>query len=78
MSNSYLGKSTWKSKLIGPALSIIAFIVTYFSNAFNFAETQPLSAIPAILFAIVILIISNNITTSLEIEKASEYSDRIL
>lgn len=77
MSNSYLEKSTWKSKLIGPILSIVIFIVTYFSNAFNFAETQPLSAIPAVLFAMVILIISNNITTSLEIQKASAYSERI-
>ena len=77
MSSKYLEKSTWKSKLIGPILSIIIFIVTYFSNAFNFAETQPLSAVPAVLFAIVVLIISNNITTSLEIEKASAHSNRI-
>ncbi len=77
MGINYLEKSTWKQKLIGPILSIITFVIMYFSNVLHFAETQPLSAIPAILFSIIVLIISNNITTSIEIQKTSDYSERI-
>lgn len=63
--------------LAGPVLALIAFIVTYFIDPLQFGEQQPLSAVPAFLLSIIILIINQNISTNKEMQKASIYSDRI-
>ena len=63
--------------LIGPILSLIAFIITYFIDPLNFGGQQPMAAVPAFLLSVVILIINQNINTNIEIRKASIYSGRI-
>lgn len=67
----------WAYTLAGPILALIAFVVTYYIDPLNFGDKQPLSAIPAFLLSIVVLIINQNISTNHEIQKASVYSDRI-
>jgi len=69
--------SKWIFALVGPTLAIVAFVVTFFLDPLNFGSQQPLAAIPAFLLSIVILIINQNINTNHEMQKASNYSDRI-
>ena len=67
----------WIYSFVGPVLSLIAFIITYFLDPLNFGNQQPISAIPAFLISIVILLISHNINTSYALRKSNLYSDRI-
>lgn len=75
MVNKYITR--WITILIGPILSLIAFVVTYYIDPLKFGTTEALSALPAFLLSIIILMITQNITNSLDIEKHSEFSDRI-
>ena len=67
----------WIIILGGPFLSIVTFLVTYYVNPLDFNIHSPLSAIPATLFSIIVLLIGQNISTHFEIRNTSEYSDRI-
>lgn len=58
-------------------MALVAFIVAYYFDPLEFGQHQPLSALPAFLFAVVILLVGHNISTQLEIEKTSAYTDRI-
>jgi len=63
--------------IIGPIISLIAFVITYYLDPLNFSNQQPYSALPAFLVSIVILIINHNINTSYELKKVNQYSDHI-
>jgi hypothetical protein len=65
------------SSSVGPILSIVSFILTYYLDPLNFGKQQPLASIPAFLISVVILLIAQNIEMSREIRNANKYSDRI-
>jgi hypothetical protein len=67
----------WALLIVGPALSLVSFVVAYYLNPLQFGKHEPLAAIPAFLLAIVILIISHDLASSRDLEQASAYSDRI-
>ncbi len=69
--------SRWLTILVGPILSLIAFVVTYYIDPLNFSSQQAYAALPAFLLSILILLVNHQITTSLEVQKTSDYSDRI-
>lgn len=71
------GRSQWVALLAGPTLALASFVVAYIVNPLNFSGREPLAAVPAGLLAVVILVISNNLTSHREIERASGFSDRI-
>ena len=66
----------WVSVLGSPVLSIIAFFLAHWLDLLGFS-TQPLSAIPAFLLSIVVLVVGQTITNTLELQNASSYTDRI-
>ena len=70
-------KLKWVISLSGPVLSLVTFVITFYIDPLNFGQLQPMSAIPAFLLAIIILIISQQLSTHYEIAKATLYSDRI-
>jgi hypothetical protein len=72
-----LGAAKWVSILLAPILSLIAFVVTYWIDPLDFSEQGALAAVPALLFSIVILLVGQAVTTIIEIQKTSEYSDKI-
>ena len=59
---------------IGPILSVIVFIATYTLDPLNFSNNETINVLPAFLFSILILMITQNIETSLEIKKSREYT----
>ena len=77
MKHYKITRSKWTYILVGPILSLIAFVVTFYLDPLNFGEHEPLAAIPAFLFSVVILLIHQGINTSHEVQKTSLYSDRI-
>ena len=70
-------KSHWIILVIGPVLSLVTFVLTYFLNPLEFGTQSSLAAIPAFLLSVVILIISHTIATFGEVEKVSADSDRV-
>jgi len=75
MKKSARRKSNWIYIIIGPVLSLVAFVLTYFLNPFQYQYS--LAAIPAFLLSVIILIISHIIATFREVEKVSLDSDRV-
>jgi hypothetical protein len=71
------GASQWVLLVSGPILSLIAFIAAYYVDPLNFGHHAPLAAVPAFLLSIVILLVSHNIASFRELERASSDSDRI-
>ncbi|MDD2367654.1 MAG: hypothetical protein PHQ90_00035 [Sulfuricurvum sp.] len=67
----------WFNLLIGPALAIIAFLVTYFLLNRYSTTNIPTNAIPALSLSILIMVIAQSIKTNTEIEKTSAYSDKV-
>lgn len=63
--------------IIGPILSLITFIVTYFLDPLGHNTNSSLAAIPAFLFSVIVLIISHIIIIFREVEKVSADSDQI-
>jgi hypothetical protein len=61
----------------GPVLSLVAFVATYYVDPLNFGHRAPLAAVPAFLLSVVVLLISHNLASFLELERASNDSDRI-
>lgn len=65
----------WLYLLVGPILSIACFVVTYYGNIFSLGK-DPLSSIPALLFSILVLIVTQSLSTHLEVKKTKhEYSN---
>jgi len=57
--------------------AIASFVVAYFIDPLNFGGHHPLSAIPAFLFAVVILLIGQNVAAYRELERTSSQSHEI-
>lgn len=77
MDSRHRSRSQWIVLLAGPVLGLVSFVVTYFVDPLNFGGHQALAAVPSLLLAIVVLLISHNITAFQELERASAHSDRI-
>ena len=77
MSRSRIRGSQWVLLVAGPVLSLVAFVVTYYVDPLNFGRHAPLAAVPAFLLSIVVLLISHNLASFRELERASSDSDRI-
>ena len=71
------GPFSWLRMLAGPILALIGFLVSYYLDPLNFGHTQPLSAVPALLLSVVILLIDQNMRMSEEFRRTSSCSDRI-
>jgi hypothetical protein len=69
--------SQWILLVAGPLLSLIAFVATYYIDPLNFGHHAPLAAVPAFLLSIVVLLISHNLASFRELERASSDSERI-
>lgn len=67
----------WISILISPILSLVAFVITYFTDPLKYGNQTSMAAIPAFLLSIIILIIGQVISTHNEVEKVSDESERI-
>jgi hypothetical protein len=69
--------SQWVLLVAGPILSLVAFVVTYYIDPLDFGHHAPLAAVPAFLLSVVVLLISHNLASFRELERASSDSDRI-
>ncbi len=67
----------WPPILAGPILSVVVFVVTFYLDPLNFGEHEPIAAIPAFLFSIIVLLIHQGLNTASEVHKTSLISDRI-
>jgi hypothetical protein len=74
---SRISRSQWVLVATGPVLALVGFVATYYIDPLNFGHHAPLAAIPAFLLSIVILLITHNVASFLELEKTSQDSDRI-
>lgn len=63
--------------ILSPTLSLIAFVLTYYLDPLKYSSQTALSAIPAFLLSVVILIIGQTINTHNEVENATEKSEII-
>lgn len=77
MLKSYSSSNRLLLFLVGPILSLIAFVVTYYLDPLNFGEKDQLGALPAFLLSVLILIINHQFTTTNEVQRTSDVSDRI-
>jgi hypothetical protein len=67
----------WVLLVAGPILSLAAFVAAYYVNPLNFQHHATLAAIPAFLLSVVVLLISHNLASFRELERASRDTDRI-
>lgn len=63
--------------ILSPILSLISFVLVYYLDPLNYGEHVSLTAIPAFLLSIIILVIGQIITIHNEVEKVSVDSERI-
>lgn len=70
-------RSQWVVLVGGPALSLVSFVLTYWLDPLSFGQRQSLSALPAFLLSIIVLLISHNVMAFRELEQAALHSDRI-
>jgi hypothetical protein len=70
-------KSSWIFLIIGPALSLVTFVLAYYLNPLDYSTQSSLAAIPAFLLSVIILIISHKIAVFREVERVSTDSGRI-
>lgn len=77
VSRSRIRGSQWVLLVAGPILALIAFVATYYIDPLNFGHHAPLAAVPAFLLSVVVLLISHNLASFRELERASSDSDRI-
>ena len=75
MKKKYLSKIP--SGIIGPIMSLITFVITYFIDPLNFGNQDSLSAIPAIMFSIVVLLIMQVIESNKEMKRGNENYHRL-
>ena len=72
------GKLKWGLyNFLGPIISLLVFLVSFYIDPLNFGKEQPLATLPAFFLALLVLIINQNINTSKEIQKTNQYSDVI-
>jgi hypothetical protein len=67
----------WIVLVGGPLLSIISFVLAYRFDPLNFADAKPMAAIPAVLLAISILIITQSISSEFVSRRATAQSEEI-
>jgi len=67
----------WAAVFGGPIIALIAFLLGFWIDPIHFGTTQPLSALPAFLLSVVILLISQAIVITIEQQNTSVHSDRI-
>lgn len=77
MSRTRIQGSQWVFLVVGPILSLVAFVVAYYIDPLNFEDNAPLAAVPAFLLSIVVLLIGHNLAAFRELERVSRDSDRI-
>ncbi|WP_217492882.1 hypothetical protein, partial [Pseudoalteromonas sp. BMB] len=58
----------------GPILAVFVFIVSYYTDPFDFKNQDVLSALPAFLFSVVVLFITHLISTDTEVRKTTSLS----
>jgi hypothetical protein len=67
----------WIGLIAGPLAAIASFLITYFIDPLGFGGRNALSAVPAFLLAVVILLISQNVAAYRELERAANQSREI-
>lgn len=77
MRNPMQHKSPLVFLILGPLLSLIAFVLTYFINPLKYTTQSALAAIPAFLLSVIILIINHIIAVYREVQKVSVESDKV-
>ena len=77
MSQKKFDKMQYIILIISPILSLISFVVTYYIDPLNYSDNSSLTAIPAFLLSIIILIIGQIIAIHNEVTHVSIDSERI-
>lgn len=70
-------RSQWVLLTCGPILALVAFVLGYYLDPLSLGEHTSLSAMPAFLLSVVILIITHIIATHNEVEKVSFDSSEV-
>lgn len=64
----------WIGLIAGPVAAVVSFVAAYFVDPLNFGDRAPLAALPAFLFAVVVLLITQNFAAYRELERAANQS----
>jgi hypothetical protein len=67
----------WLSLVAGPLAALATFLITYFADPLSFGGHNALAAIPAVLLAVVVLLIGQNVAAYRERERAASQSQEI-
>lgn len=67
----------WIGLIAGPLAALASFLLAYFLDPLNFDGHRALAAVPAVLLAIVILLIGQNVAAYRELERAANQSREI-
>jgi hypothetical protein len=67
----------WVGLIAGPVAGLATFVITYFIDPLNFGGHNALAAIPAILLAVVVLLIGQNVAAYRELERAANQTREI-
>lgn len=71
MEKKKFNKKQYLILITSPILSLLAFIITYYIDPLNYGNKASLSAIPAFLLSIIILVIGQIISIHNEVEQKS-------
>jgi hypothetical protein len=67
----------WIGLIAGPLAALASFLIAYFINPLGFGGSNALAAVPALLLAIVFLLIGQNVAAYRELERAANQSREI-
>ena len=67
----------WLALVAGPLVALTTFLITYFADPLDFGGHNALAAIPAVLLAVVMLLIGQNIAAYRELERTANQSREI-
>jgi hypothetical protein len=67
----------WIGLIAGPLAALGSFLLAYFLDPLNFGGHNALAAVPALLLAIVVLLIGQNVAAYRELERAANQSREI-
>lgn len=67
----------WLALVAGPLAALATFLITYFTDPLSFGGHDALAAIPAVLLAVVVLLIGQNVAAYRELERAANQSREI-
>lgn len=67
----------WIGLIASPVAGLATFLITYFIDPLNFGGHNALAAIPAILLAVVVLLIGQNVAAYRELERAANQTREI-